>query len=129
MSEPYWFSREEVIALHEMLLADYGGGSGIRDETMLGSALAKPQQLFSYAKPTPQELAASYAFGVVKNHPFVDGNKRTGFVLAVAFLERNGLPFTAPEAEAVIQTLALAAGELDEAGYAAWLKKHSKPPR
>lgn len=125
MTDPYWFSREEVLALHEMLLADYGGGTGVRDETMLGSALANPQQLFAYGNPTSQELAASYACGIVKNHPFVDGNKRTGFVLAVAFLERNGIPFKASEAEAVIRTLALAAGELDEAEYAAWLAENS----
>lgn len=108
-----------------MLLAAYGGAAGVRDQTMLGSALARPQQLHTYGKPTAQELAASYAYGIVKNHPFVDGNKRTGFVLAVAFLERNGVPFTASEAEAVIQTLALAAGELAEAGYAAWLRSNS----
>ncbi len=111
--------------MHEMLLADYGGATGIRDENTLGSALAKPQQLYAYGKPTHQELAASYACGVVKNHRFIDGNKRTGFVLAVAFLERNGIPFSATEAESVIQTLALAAGELGEAGYAAWLQENS----
>ncbi len=111
--------------MHEMLLADYGGATGIRDENTLGSALAKPQQLYAYGKPTHQELAASYACGVAKNHRFIDGNKRTGFVLAVAFLERNGIPFSATEAESVIQTLALAAGELGEAGYAAWLQENS----
>ena len=125
MSTPYWFSREEVLALHDILLADYGGGTGVRDETMLGSALARPQQLHSYGSPSTHELAASYAYAVVKNHPFIDGNKRTGFVLAVAFLERNGTPFAATEAEAVIRTLALAAGDLDEAGYATWLKDNS----
>lgn len=126
MSEPYWFSREEVLALHEMLLADYGGGSGVRDETMLGSALARPQQLHTYGSPTHPELAASYAYGIVRNHPFVDGNKRTGFVLAVAFLERNGIPFNATEVDSVLKTLALAAGELDEAGYATWLAKNTQ---
>ncbi|MDQ8199620.1 type II toxin-antitoxin system death-on-curing family toxin [Pelagicoccus enzymogenes] len=125
MKEPYWFSREEVLALHEMLLADYGGGSGIRDENMLDSALAKPKQLYAYGKPRHQELAATYASGVIKNHPFVDVNKRAGFVLAVAFLERNGIPFRASEAESVIRTLARAAGELDEAGYATWLQENS----
>jgi len=126
MNQPYWFSREEVLALHEMLLADFGGGSGVRDETMLGSALARPQQLHTYGSPSYAELAASYAYGIVRNHPFVDGNKRTGFVLAVAFLERNGIPFKATEVDSVLRTLALAAGELDEAGYAAWLAENAQ---
>ena len=126
MNQPYWFSREEVLALHEMLLADFGGGSGVRDETMLGSALARPQQLHTYGSPSYAELAASYAYGLVRNHPFVDGNKRTGFVLAVAFLERNGIPFKATEVDSVLRTLALAAGELDEVGYAAWLAENAQ---
>lgn len=121
MSEPYWFSRWEALALHEMLLAEYGGRAGLRDASLLESALARPRQRFHYHNPTPPELAASYAAGVVKNHPFVDGNKRTGFVLAAGFLERNGLRFSAAEVDAVMQTLALAAGDLDEAGYATWL--------
>ncbi len=127
MTEPRWFSREECLALHDLMLADYGGLSGVRDENMLESALAKPRQLFSYGQPTLAELGASYAAGVVKNHPFLDGNKRTGFMLGVAFLEINGLVFFASEVEATLRTLALAAGEMSESAYAVWLAKYSRP--
>jgi death-on-curing protein len=99
----------------------------MRDQGLLESALAKPQHRFFYESAALPELAASYAAGVVLNHPFVDGNKRTAFVMAAAFLEINGWRFTADEADAVIQTLALAAGELAEAGYAAWLTANSNP--
>jgi death-on-curing protein len=92
---------------------------------LLESALARPQQLFAYGRPTMAEMAGAYAAGIVKNHPFVDGNKRTGFMMGAGFLERNGLTFHATEADAVIQTLALAAGEIDEAAYAAWLAASS----
>jgi death-on-curing protein len=126
MKKPYWLSREECLALHEMMLSQYGGGEGLRDDNMLESALAKPRQLFAYAKPTMFDLAASYVFGVVKNHPFIDGNKRTGFMLGAGFLERNGCKFNADEADAAMRTLALAAGELSEKEYAAWLKKNSR---
>jgi death-on-curing protein len=126
MKEPYWLSREECLALHEMMLSQYGGGEGLRDDHMLESALAKPQQLFAYGKPTMSDLAASYVFGVVKNHPFIDGNKRTGFMLGAGFLERNGYEFHASEADAAVRTLALAAGEMSEAEFAAWLKANSR---
>ena len=126
MKEPYWFTREECIALHTMMLSQYGGLEGIREENLLESALARPRQLFHYGKPALAELAASYAAGIVKNHPFVDGNKRTGFMLGAGFLERNGCRFTADEASAVVCTLALAAGEMSEAEYAAWLKANSR---
>ena len=126
MKEPYWLTREECLALHEMMLSQYGGSEGLRDENMLESALAKPRHLFAYGKPTLSDLAASYVCGLVKNHPFVDGNKRTGFMLGAGFLERNGYEFHASEAEAVVRTLALAAGELSEAEFAAWLKANSR---
>lgn len=126
MKEPYWFSREEVLALHDLMLADYGGLSGVRDDNMLESALAKPRQLFAYGQPSLAEMAASYASGVVKNHPFLDGNKRTGFMLGAAFLERNGLEFLASEVDATLRTLALAAGEIGETEYAAWLAENSR---
>jgi death-on-curing protein len=125
-TEPTWLDRGDVLAIHDLMLADYGGAAGVRDENMLESALAKPRNLFAYEKPTTAEMAAAYASGIVKNHPFVDGNKRTGFMTAMAFMELNGLEFIATESDAVIQTLALAAGALDEAGYAAWLKKNSR---
>jgi len=126
MKEPYWLTRSECLLLHDMMLDQYGGCSGIRDEGLLESALARPQQLYHYGKPTRPEMAAAYTAGIVKNHPFLDGNKRTGFMMGAGFLERNGYEFFAPEAEVVIRTLALAAGELTEADYADWLEKNSK---
>jgi death-on-curing protein len=119
---PKWLLKEAVIAIHERLLSEFGGPSGVRDEGLLDSALARPKNPVAHGRRSVFELAAAYAFGVVKNHPFVDGNKRTGFTIAIAFLETNGETFTASEADATIQTLALAAGELDEPGYGAWLR-------
>lgn len=112
--------------LHEQSLAQFGGSAGVRDEGLLDSALGKPQNLFAYGKPSLFKLAASYAFGLVKNHPFIDGNKRAGFVVAVLFLELNGYKFQATEVDAALRTLALAAGEMSEAAYAEWLKANSK---
>lgn len=126
MKAPYWLTREECLALHDMMLSHYGGIAGVRDENMLESALAKPQQRFHYDKPTMAELGAAYAAGILKNHPFLDGNKRTGFMMGAGFLERNGFEFVATEAEAVLRTLALAAGEMSEGDYAAWLKANSR---
>lgn len=128
MKEPYWFGREECLMLHEMLIAQYGGLAGIRDDNLLESASAKPRQLFAYGQPKMSDLAASYSVGRVKNHPFLDGNKRTGFMLGAGFLERNGLVFTATEADAVLRTLALAASEITEAQYAAWFAANSRRP-
>jgi len=118
---PVWLLREAVLATHERLLSEFGGATGIRDAGLLDSALARPENLQAYGQPSIFELAAASAFGVVKNHPFVDGNKRTGFTIAIMFLERNGRAFTASEVDATIKTLALAAGDLDESGYAGWL--------
>jgi len=126
MKLPVWVLRETVLTLHEQSLAEFGGAAGIRDEGLLDSALAKPENLFAYGKPTLFELAAGYGFGLVKNHPFVDGNKRVGFIVAVVFLELNGYRFQATEAEAAVRTLALAAGEMSEADFAAWLKANSR---
>ena len=126
MKEPRWVLREAVLALHERLLAEFGGLSGLRDTSLFESALARPKQLFAHGEPDVGDLAAAYAFGLVRNHPFLDGNKRIGFSTAVLFLELNGLEFAADEADAVLQTLALAAGALDELGYAAWLKQNSR---
>lgn len=127
MSEPIWMDLVDALAIHEKMIAQHGGSSGIRDQGLLESALARPQHRNHYESAALPELAASYATGVVLNHPFVDGNKRTGFLLAAAFLEINGWRFTAEEADAVIQTLALATGALAEAGYAAWLTANSNP--
>lgn len=123
---PTWLDRGDCLAIHESMLGQHGGLSGIRDENMLESALAKPRNLFAYEMPDGAAMAASYAAGIILNHPFLDGNKRTGFMVAAAFLELNGFEFTASEADAVLQTLALAAGALDESGYAAWLRTNSR---
>jgi death-on-curing protein len=124
---PVWLLREVVIALHEQLIAEFGGAAGLRDEGLLDSALARPMHLHAYADVTITELAASYAFGLVQNHPFLDGNKRIGFTAATLFLELNGYRFEAAETDAIIQTLALATGDLKETGYAAWLAANSRP--
>ena len=127
MREPYWLTLEECLSLHDLMMADYGGLPGLRDRGMLESALARPQQLFAYGRPNLVDLAAAYAAGIVKNHPFLDGNKRTGFMMGAGFLERNGHVFTASEPDAVLRTLALAAGEMTEAAFAAWLEANSHP--
>jgi len=126
VKEPTWVLREVVLILHEQSLAQFGGAAGGRDEGLLDSALSKPLNLFAYGKPSLFDLAASYAFGLVNNHPFIDGNKRAGFVVAVLFLELNGYKFQAPEVDAALRTLALAAGEMKEAAYSEWLKANSK---
>ena len=126
MRQPIWVLREVVLILHEQSLAQFGGSLGIRDEGMLDSALARPKNLSIYTKPTLFELAASYGFGLVKNYPFVDGNKRTGFVVAVLFLELNGYRFDGTEADATVTTLGLAAGEISEEQYGRWLKSNSR---
>lgn len=127
MKKPYhWMTREECLALHDMMLAHYGGTTNLRDAGLLESALARPQQLLAYGKPSMPELAAAYVAGIVRNHPFVDGNKRTGFILGAGFLERNGWEFLADEADAVIQTLALAANAITQEQYASWLGSNSR---
>jgi len=131
MNQSYhWITKDECLALHDMMLATYGGSTGLRDAGLLESALARLQQLAAYAKPTITELAAAYVAGIIKNHPFVDGNKRTGFLMGAGFLELNDWEFFADEADAVLQTLALAASEITQEQYAAWLAGNSKcaPP-
>lgn len=126
MKAPVWVLHEVARAFHESLLAEHGGAAGIRDAGLLESALGRPENLFAYGTPTLFELAAAYAFGLIKNHPFIDGNKRIGFATAVLFLQLNGIRFAAKEVDAVLRTLALAAGEMDESAYATWLKANSK---
>ena len=129
MKQPAWVLRETVLALHEQLLAEFGGSAGIRDGGLLESALARPENKQAYKTPSVFELAAAYAFGLVKNHPFIDGNKRTGFAVAIVFLELYGYHFEATEADATIRTLALAAGAMTEAAYAEWIKAHTQKRR
>lgn len=129
MKEPVCVLPEVVSLLHEQSLAQFGGTSGVRDQGLLESALGRPQHVFAYGKPSLFELAASYAYGLVKNHPYLDGNKRAGFIVAITFLELNGMQFVAGEADAAVQTLGLAAGGISEAEYAAWLGTHSRRRR
>jgi death on curing protein len=123
VNELLWVTKEVVLAIQEQLLARHGGLAGLRDEGLLESALNRPVQLYAYATPNLFELAAAYAAGIVKNHPFLDGNKRAGFMAAYTFLCANGLRFSASEEDVVIHTLALAAGDIDEAQYALWLSR------
>jgi death on curing protein len=121
VTEPVWLSDDLPILLHERLVADFGGVSGVRDRGLLESAMARPRQLHAYGSPGLIELAAAYAAGVVRNHPFVDGNKRVGFMLAYVFLVRNGYRFAASEAAATQAVLGLASGALSEQAFARWL--------
>ena len=125
MTPTAWVLDATVRALQEQLLAGFGGAAGIRDEGLLASALARPRNLQAHGSASICQLAANHAFGLVRNHPFMDGNKRIGFATAVLFLELNGRAFEAGEVDAVLRTLALATGDLDEAGCASWLEANS----
>ena len=120
-----WLREDVVIAMHGEQIAEHGGSPGIRDAGLLSSALARPQNQVAYGKPSVFNLAAAYAFGVIQNHPFVDGNKRAGFLAAYVFIDLNGLELVASEAEAVSAVMALATGEMDESGFSDWLKDNS----
>ena len=115
-----------MLAMHDQLLAEHGGSAGVRDEKLLDSALARPKNLLAYGKPSMFDLAAAYACGIIKNHPFADGNKRTGFMAAFVFLDLNKIDFRASEPDVVLKTLAVAAGEMNEEAYAAWLKENAQ---
>ncbi len=125
MNEPRWLSKDLVLALHGELIAEYGGHAGVRDTGLLESALARPLHISTYGDPTLYELAAAYAVGIVRNHPFLDGNKRTGLAAADVFLQLNGRELTASEIEAVVVFQDLAAGELDEAVQAKWIEANA----
>jgi death on curing protein len=128
--EPLWIELRDALAIHDRQLAVHGGGVGVRDRGLLESALARPRQHHAYADtPDVVEMAALYMAGIVRNHPFVDGNKRTGFVTGILFLELNGFDFTASEEDATQAVLGLAAGSLDETGYIAWLSENSRRHR
>jgi death on curing protein len=122
MSEPIWVEDDLVFAIHDRQLVEHGGAPGVRDESLLRSALGRPQNHFAYVGPDIIELATKYTAGIVKNHPFLDGNKRTGFVVGVLFLELNGYRFTASEEAAAQAVLELAAGRIDENGFREFLR-------
>jgi death on curing protein len=127
MRKAVWIEVRDALALHDRLLALDGGAAGVRDQGLLESALARPRQLSAYGdRPSLIDMAAAYTAGIVRNHPFVDGNKRTGFVVGVLFLEMNGYRFTASEEDATQAVLNLAAGTLDETASAAWMHANVK---
>jgi death-on-curing protein len=126
MSEPVWIENELVLAIHDRQLVEHGGAEGLRDEALLQSALGRPLNQFAYESNDIVELAAKYTAGIVQNHPFVDGNKRTGFVTGVLFLELNGYRFTASEEAAAQAVLELAAGRMDEKGFGEFLRANSE---
>jgi len=127
MREFVWIEERDALALHNRLLALDGGLPGVRDAGLLQSALARPRQLHAYGdKPDVIDMAAAYTAGIIRNHPFIDGNKRTGFLVGVLFLELNGHDFTATEESAGQAILSLAAGTLDEPALAAWLRANAK---
>jgi death-on-curing protein len=128
--ETLWIEERDAMAIHDRLLAVHGGAPGLRDRGLLQSALARPQQHHAYASSRDTvQMSALYTAGIVRNHPFVDGNKRAGFVVGVLFLELHGFDFKASEEDATQAVWDLAAGKLDEAGYAAWLRTNSRRKR
>jgi death-on-curing protein len=128
VNEPWrWVSAEVLLAVHEEQLAEHGGAAGVRDLGLFESALARPQNQAAYGNPDAADLAAAYGVGLAKNHPFIDGNKRTAFVAVELFLALNGHDLVADDADCVLTMLAVAAGSLDEPGFAAWLRTHSRP--
>jgi death-on-curing protein len=128
MSEPVpvWIEDDLVLAIHDRQLVEHGGGEGLRDATLLNSALARPLNHYAYGSRDLFELASMYTAGIIQNHPFVDGNKRTGFITGVLFLELNGFRFTASEEAAAQAIVELAAGTIDENGYRQFLRANAR---
>ena len=122
-----WLNAQVLRAVHEEQLAEHGGGSGVRDEGLFESAIHRPVNLAAYGEPDVAALAAAYGFGLARNHPFVDGNKRTAFVAVELFLALNGWDVLADDAQCVLTMLALAAGDLGEDDFAQWLRTHIQP--
>ncbi len=120
-----WIDKRALLLLHNETLAEHGGAAGIRDEGLMDSALARPLNLAAYGEPDFADLAASYGFGIAKNHAFIDGNKRAAFLAVGLFLALNGYRLEATQVEATLTMLAVAAGELDESALADWLRGHS----
>jgi death-on-curing protein len=125
--EPVWLTTELVLAIHDRQLREFGGPSGVRDPGALESALGRPKNRWAYEGGDFARLAAAYGFGIARNHPFVDGNKRAALLSIVAFLGLNDIEFTASEAEAVVMIRGLAAGEVDEDGLARWIAANIPP--
>ena len=128
MIEPRWLTTEQVMATHERQLVRFGGPAGLRDENALESALARPINRWRYEGADLSELAAAYAFGLARNHAFVDGNKRIAFVAMTLFLRRNGILFAPDQAQAAAIIVGLAAGEIDESGLTRWIRDNWPKP-
>ena len=124
-----WIERQALLLLHDESLAEHGGAAGLRDEGLFDSALARPLNLAAYGEPGFTDLAAAYGAGLAQNHPFVDGNKRAAFLAVGLFLYVNGYRLNAAQAEATVTMLSLAAGELGEAAFAAWIRARSEKRR
>lgn len=125
MTEPVWLLKSAVIAVHSMMIARFGGTAGMRDEGLLDSALVRPVNIYQYdSDANVAAMAAAYAAGIIRNHPFLDGNKRTGFMAAYVFLDLNGATLRADEISATAMTLSLAASDIDEQDYALWLEQN-----
>ena len=120
-----WLNRAVLIAVHDMQLAEHGGGAGLRDNNLLESAMAKPQNLAAYGAPDAAALAAAYGYGISRNHAFVDGNKRTGLVAAELFLGLNGWQLLVTDSDCVLTMLAVASGDITEEEFAAWIRAHA----
>ncbi|BCP54972.1 death-on-curing protein [Kaistia sp. 32K] len=127
MSEPRWLTLEEVLVAHERQIARFGGPAGIRDAGALESALDRPRNKFAYGEIDLASLAAAYAFGIARNHPFIDGNKRAAFVAMMLFLRLNGVQFAPPPPEATLAILGLAAGEISEESLTRWIRANLPP--
>lgn len=126
MSNWKWISESTALALNNMQIVQHGGTYGVRDDALLESALARAKNLAAYEDPNVFDIAASYAFGIISNHPFLDGNKRTGLLCALVFLDDNGWEYDAPKTETYMIVMALTQKEIDEKTFAAWLKAHSQ---
>lgn len=122
-----WIDKQLLVTLHDESLSLHGGASGIRDEGLLDSAMARAQNLEHYGEPDCAALAAAYGVGLAKNHPFVDGNKRAAFLAVGLFLMMNGYRLTATQVDATLTVLAVAAGEMEETAFADWIRRHSAP--
>lgn len=121
-----WIDAAVVHAIHEEQIAEHGGSAGLRDQGLLESALARPQNLASYGEPDVAACAAAYGYGLSRNHPFIDGNKRTAFVAVELFLGLNGYEFEAADADCVLTMLRVAEGSISETNFAAWIRENSR---
>lgn len=124
-----WVDRRAIELLHDESLVEHGGGTGLRDEGLLESALARPQDVAAYGAPDVADLAAAYGAGIIRNHPFVDGNKRAGFLATGLFLALNGYRLDTTQVDATLMVMAVASGDIDERDFATWIRAHIRRRR